>query len=276
MGSDHLDRVARLYSRRHYGLYTTLDETLDPRGPDMLLDVAGRYLSARSRMLDIGCRDAKYLIRLAQAYGCEGVGLDPLDWHVEQGRVAVDDAGLSARIHLVQGVMEEIEQPSEHFDFIWCRDVLVLVEGLERGLREAARVLKHGGAMLVYTNFATERLDSRAAALIQAPLGNVARNFDEDVVEAAFADAGLVIEHKDVIGTEWREYEEEREQPVSRNLLRLARMRRRRADLIEQYGSELYDLAEASLHWLPYQLLGKLQPTLYILRRNRTQDMSRV
>jgi hypothetical protein len=86
------------------------------------------------------------------------------------------------------------------------------------------------------------------------------------VTEAAFEIAGLVIEQKDVSATEWREYEEERERPVSRDLLRLARLRRRRGEIIKQHGRELYELAQASLHWLPFQLLGKLQPTLYILR----------
>ena len=120
--------------------------------------------------------------------------------------------------------------------------------------------------MLVYTNFATDFLEPREAELISARLGNVAGNFDEDATEAAFEIAGLVIEQKDVIATEWREYEEKRDRPVSRDLLRLARLRRRRREIIELHGRELYELAEASLHWLPYQLLGKLQPTLYKLR----------
>jgi hypothetical protein len=52
-----------------------------------------------------------------------------------------------------------------------------------------------------------------------------------------------------------------------RDLLRLARLRRRRDAIVEEYGQELYDLAQASLSWLPYQMLGKLQPTMYILKR---------
>jgi SAM-dependent methyltransferase len=165
----------------------------------------------------------------------------------------------------VRGVMQQIEQPSDHFDFIWSRDMLVLVEELEDGLRETARVLKPGGVMLLYTNFATELLAPHEAALIGAPLGNVERNFDEKVVEAAFDAAGLVVDRKDVISTEWREYEEERDRPVSRDLLRLARLRRKRGQIVEQYGDE-YGLAESSLHWLAFQLLGKLRPTLYLLR----------
>jgi hypothetical protein len=86
-------------------------------------------------------------------------------------------------------------------------------------------------------------------------------------MEEEFRAVGLLIERKDVIGTEWREYEEPRTHPASRDLLRLARLRRRRQQIIDEYGQELYDLAQASLSWLPYLFLGKLQPTVYILKR---------
>ena len=264
---DHLSRIARVYSPAHYPLTEALDESLDPRGPDMLLDVAGTYLRSDSRILDIGCRDARHLIPLVRAHGCRGVGFDPLDSHVERARAAVDEAGLAARIEITKGVIERIDQPDDHFDFIWCRDVLELVHDLERGLAEAARVLKRGGAMLVYTNFATELFEPGEAARIHEPLGNVPANLDEGFVEAAFRSAGLAIARKDVIGTEWREYEEERDRPVSRQLLRLARLRRRRDEIVAEYGQERYEIAQASLQWTTYQLLGKLKPTMYVLER---------
>jgi ubiquinone/menaquinone biosynthesis C-methylase UbiE len=267
MDRGHLDRIARVYSARHYPLYEALDQSLDPRGPEMLLDVAGEYLRSQSRILDIGCRDASYLIRLVQVHDCRGVGFDPVDWNVERARTAVDEGGLGERIQITKGVIEQIEQPNDHFDFIWCRDVLELVEGLERGLFEAARVLKPDGRMLIYTVFATELLEPREAAMIHGPLGIVPMNLDEDSMEAAFQRAGLVIDRKDLIGTEWREYQEERTRPASRDLLRLARLRRRRAEIVEEYGQELYDQAQASLHWLTYLFLGKLQPTMYLLKR---------
>jgi ubiquinone/menaquinone biosynthesis C-methylase UbiE len=263
----HLEHLARVYSPRHYALYEALDRSLDPRGPDMLISVASAYLRPGDMILDIGCRDAAYLIRLVQANQVQGVGLDPLDWHVARAMVAVREAGLEERVAIAKGVIEDIEQPDESFDFIWCRDVLELVEGLARGLAEAARVLKPRGRMLVYTSFATDLLEPREAAMINGPLGNIPKNLDESYVEAAFQAAGLAVERKDVIGTEWREHEEERTRPASRDLLRLARLRRRRQEIVEQYGQELYDLAQASLSWLPYLLLGKLQPTMYILKR---------
>jgi SAM-dependent methyltransferase len=274
MEGEHLDHISRVYSPRHHALIETLDRSLDPRGPEMLLDAAARHLRQQSRILDIGCRDARYLIRLVQDHDCGGVGFDPVDWHVERARAAVDEAGLGERIEITKGVIEQIEQPDDHFDFIWCRDVLELVEGLDRGLLEAARVLKRDGRMLIYTVFATDLLEPGEAAMISGPLGSDPANLDEESMEAAFERAGLVVERKDVIGTEWREYEEERTRPVSRDLLRLARLRRTRAEIVEEYGQDLYDRAQASLHWLTYLFLGKLQPTMYVLERGASSPDS--
>jgi hypothetical protein len=98
------------------------------------------------------------------------------------------------------------------------------------------------------------------------PLGNMPANLDEELMEAAFERAGLVIDRKDAIGTEWRERDKEEGRPASQNLLRLARLRRRRDEIVAEYGQEMYDVAQASLQWMTYQLLGKLRPTMYVLR----------
>jgi hypothetical protein len=120
---------------------------------------------------------------------------------------------------------------------------------------------------VIYTVFATPRLEPREAAAVNAPLGNLLKNLDRDWVERAFAQAGLGIERFDEIGTEFREYDEERTQPVSENLLRLARLRRRREEIIQRFGEDRYRVTEASLHWLAYLLMGKLDPVAYVLRR---------
>jgi SAM-dependent methyltransferase len=262
---DHRARMARVYGTEHV-LLELLGESLDPRGPDMLLDVAGEYLAAGDRILDAGCRDARYLIPLVQRYDCSGVGFDPVERNIERARAAVEAAGLGDRIQVDLGVMEQIEQPDDSFDFVWSRDVLPVIEGLEVAFAEAARVLRPDGAMLVYTNFATELLLPSEALALHEPLGNTAGNLDEEFVEGAFEHAGLAVERKDVIGTEWREYEEEHDQRVSGDLLRLARLRRRRTEIVERLGQEEFDVEQASLHWRAYQFLGKLQPVLYILR----------
>ena len=55
---------------------------------------------------------------------------------------------------------------------------------------------------------------------------------------------------------------------VSQALLRLSRLRRQRDALVQRFGQDIYDHVEANLHWETFQFLGKLLPTVYILRRD--------
>ena len=263
---ENIARLQFVYGSHDEDLDALLGESLAPRSPDYLLEVAESLLTPGSRLLDIGCRDARHLIPLVERTGCTGVGIDPVERNLERARAAVEAAGLEERIEIRHGVMEQIDERDDSADVVWCRDVLEGVHDLEAGLSEIARVLKPGGAAIVYTVFATSRLEPGEAAAINGPLGGVARNLDRAGVEAAFERAGLRVETLDEIGTEFREYEEERSQRVSDSLLRLARLRRRRAEVVERFGAEKFELMEASLQWLAYLLLGKLEPVLYVLR----------
>jgi ubiquinone/menaquinone biosynthesis C-methylase UbiE len=262
-------QIARMQSA--YGdddeqLRALLGKSLAPRAPDFLLGLALPFLTPQNRLLDVGCRDARHLIPLVTRSGCSGVGIDPIERNLERARTAVTAAGLDQRIEIRRGVIEQLEEPDNSVDVVWCRDVLEVVLDLESGLAEVERVLKSGGAAIIYTVFATPRLEPREAAALNEPLGNILRNLDRPTVEAAFEQTGFHVECVDDIGTEFREYEEERSQPVSESLLRLARLRRRRAEVISRFGIEKYDLWEASLQWLAYLLVGKLEPVVYVLR----------
>jgi SAM-dependent methyltransferase len=233
-----------------------------------MLALATERLTAESVVLDVGCRDASHLIELVRATGASGVGIDPLRHFVERARQAVAEAGLDVRIQVAGGVMQDIPWPDASFDLVWCRDVLEVVEELDAGVAEVARVLRPGGHLVVFTVFATERLEPKEAALLLGQsLSLVSANLVEANVEAAFTRAGLTVVLEDAIGTEWREHGEERAQPVSRDLLRLARLRRQRDRIVENAGEEIYGHVESNLHWLVYQFLGKLLPTIYVLRK---------
>jgi ubiquinone/menaquinone biosynthesis C-methylase UbiE len=262
----NLRNISRVYSHETWDVYDFLTRSLNPRSSDSLMEVASEYLSPGSVVLDAGCRDALHLIRLIQEYDVTGVGVDPVAIHIARGKKAVAETGLETRITLVQGVMHELPYPDAHFDFVWCRDVVEQVENLRGALDEIRRVLKPSRYMLVFTVFATDRLEPKEKQLLNQHLGNVPANLVEDNVETAFSDVGFMIERKEAVGTEWCEYAEERTKPASRKLLQLSRLRRQRETIIERFGQDIYEHVEANLHWEVYQLLGKLQPTTYVLR----------
>jgi len=265
---DRLQGVSRVYGPETWEVYHLLDRSLDPRGPETMLALAGKRLTAASRVLDVGCRDASHLIEVVRATGAGGVGLDPVSRLVEQARRAVREARLDDRIEIVEGAMQHIPFPDASFDLVWCRDVIEVVDGLDSGIAEIARVLRPGGHLLVYTVLASDRLEPKEAEMLLGQnLAVVAENLVEHNVEAAFRRAGLAVIEKDEVGTEWREYAEERSRPASRALLRLARLRRQRDRIVEQAGEDIYAHVESNLHWLVYQFLGKLLPIVYVLRK---------
>lgn len=263
---EHIARMQSVYGDADEELRALLDESLSPRPPEFLFDLALPLLTADSRLLDVGCRDARHLIPLVVRSGCTGVGIDPVERNVDRARAAVTAAGLDQRIEIRAGVMERIDEPDSSIDVVWCRDVLEVIVDLRAGLSEVARVLKPGGAAVVYTVFATPRLEPREAVALNEPLGNVLQNLQRAWVEGAFEQAGFRLERVEEIGTEFREYDEERTRPVSDSLLRLARLRRRREEVSRRFGQDKYGLWEASLQWLAYLLMGKLEPVAYVLR----------
>jgi ubiquinone/menaquinone biosynthesis C-methylase UbiE len=267
-GRDHLRAVSRVYGRETWEVYDLLDQSLEPRGPETMLALAIERLTPASAVLDVGCRDASHLIELVRATGASGVGLDPVGRLAERARTAVGEAGLAERIEIVEGVMQHIPFPDGSFDLVWCRDVIMVVDDLDAGVAEMARVLRPAGHLVVYTVFATDRLEPKEAELLGQSLANVADNLVEANVEASFQRSSLEVVLKDEIGTEWREYAEERSQPTSQALLRLARLRRQRDQIVEQAGEDIYAHIESNLHWLVYQFLGKLLPTIYVLRKS--------
>jgi ubiquinone/menaquinone biosynthesis C-methylase UbiE len=265
---EHLRVVSRVYGPETWDVYDLLDRSLAPRGPETMLSLATEHLTPASVVLDVGCRDASHLVELVSVTGATGVGIDPVSRLVQQARDAVVAVDLAERIQIVEGVIQNIPYPDASFDLVWCRDVIELVEDLEAGIAEIARVLRPDGRLIVFTVLASDLLEPRETAMLLGQnLAAVPENLVKENVEAAFRNAGLVVVVEDEIGTDWREYAEERTQPVSRDLLRLARLRRQRERIIEQVGEEIYGHIESNLQWSVYQFLGKLLPTVYVLSK---------
>lgn len=268
-GPQNLDRMTTIYGPTTWDVYSRLDESLGPRGPEMLYDLAAEHIAEDGTVLDAGCRDAAHLIELARRHpGITGIGIEPVALHVERALAAVQEARLGDRITIHQGVVQDVPAPDESIDFVWCRDVLVQVDDLLGGLRGLHRVMAPDARLLAYSAFATDRLDGGDLEMMRRHLGWLEDNARRSAVEAAFETAGFVIDGVSEIGTEWREYLEERTQPASKALLRLSRLRRQRDDFVSWRGQAIYDHVEANLHYEVFLCLGKLEPVIHVLRKS--------
>jgi SAM-dependent methyltransferase len=238
-------------------LRDALERSLEPRGLDSLYETFGALgPKPGDLVLDAGAAKAKHAIRLVQQFAVRAIALEPLIPHRELARAAIDEAGLTDRIEVVEGAIEAMPLPNRSVDWIWCRDVLIHVD-VGPGLAELARVLRPGGALLAYVTLATDRLEPRERGELVDAIA--IKTFDAEPLEQAAADAGFTLRSLDRLGSEWRERMiEDGSWAAGEDLLRIARLRRggfEGPDAVAAWGG---------LVWGAYQMLGKLCPTVYV------------
>jgi SAM-dependent methyltransferase len=234
-----------------------LDESLRPRSPELLYElVQGLGLPEGALVVDVGCGDGTHSHRLAERFGFSVVGVDPFAPEAE-GR----------RVRFVPGVAEALPVEDESADLVWCRGVLVHVADLERAYEEFRRVLRDGGRALVYQTFATDRLEPREAERLWHALGVVPGSTNRARDEAAIAAAGLRVDERIDLGSEWAEWSEERSGAVGRKLLSAARLLRDPERYRARFGESAYEIMLADCLWQVYTMLGKLDRCVYLLSR---------
>jgi 2-polyprenyl-3-methyl-5-hydroxy-6-metoxy-1,4-benzoquinol methylase len=257
-----------LWSAHRGAVYEKLDQSLNPRPPEMLYGFVEKLnLAADSTALDVGCGKGNHTCELARQFNFQVKGIDPVDGNLEIARGAAMGQDLAELVTFTKGSMESIPFEDATFDLVWCRDMLVHVQDLRQGFSECARVLKPNGYMVVFTTYATERMESKEAARLYDALGMVSENLSPSYVGNCFKDSGLQLLSREVIGSELMQYYEERDGRCTRELMRLARMITAREKFVAEFGEANYQVTSALYHWVIYQLIGKLSSVIYTLRK---------
>lgn len=102
-----------------------------------------------SRVLDVGAGNGELLRRLAQRWGCSGVGVDASLPCVTQFRDANVEAGLSDSVEVVHGDGARFEAPPSSFDAAFCMGAEWIWGGFEGTLAALAGFTKPGGYVVV-------------------------------------------------------------------------------------------------------------------------------
>jgi len=122
------------------------------------------------------------------------------------------------------------------------------------------------------TGHAKRQPDSRSRWWRRASLladGAAAYNLDAAAIEAAAAAAGFTTEQTIRVDSEWRERMlEDGEWDANDQLLRLSRLRRREAELVERFGASAVHAYLAGRLWLVYHVIGKLAGMVYVWQRS--------
>lgn len=100
------------------------------------------------RLLDIGCADGTYTLRLAEGFqSVDAVDIEPE--RLADFKLALDGHRLAERIRLAQMSAERLDFDDDTFDAVTAIEVLEHVGDLDRTIAEIRRVLQPGGRLLI-------------------------------------------------------------------------------------------------------------------------------
>ncbi len=245
------------YPRVEEAFARALDESLDPRGPDLVYEVAGALgLPPEATVVDVGCGEGRDLVGLARHFGWAVIGVDPVGRHLELARAAGGT--------ITAGVVEALPLGDATVDLVWCREVLSHVPHLGRAFGEVRRVLRPGGRALVAQVCRTDRLLPGEATGLLSLLGD---HPSSEELEAAVADAGLRVDERHVLGSEGGEWSEERSAAGTRRLLHAARLLRDPERYVAGFGRSAYEIMLGDCLWHVYRMIGKLSGSVSVLSR---------
>lgn len=260
-----------VYTEEVGALYDEGDISCNPRSRDTLLDLAAEHgIGKDSLVLDIGCANGGVSRKLLERTGCRIEGVELLEFPVGMGQEENKKLGVDDRFVIQQGTILDIPFADNHFDFVFCNDVIGMVKDVSKTLSECRRVLKPNGKMLIYLSFPTERLSEKEAReLDQTQGGEPEEALSEEQLEQYIKESFKLVK-KMVIGSQFTQYDVEKskeESEASKNLLRIARLLTWPDKYIKKYGEQKYRIVLAGSHWSLYILLGKLQPTVFIVQK---------
>ncbi len=245
-----------------------VDRSLDPRPTASMLDMFGALGPGPGHLiLDIGGRDARNALKMAERFGCRVTSVDPAEANIADAQLAIAEHPSGHLVEAVQGAIEEIPADAGAFDFVFSRDMFTHVEDAERALTECARVLAPGGLMLLHQVFATDLLEPLEAEQLFGHTASVPQRFSVSGFEAATGAAEFGIESVDVVGSEWQEASQEAG-TAPNYLLQVSRLRRNREALLAEIGEVAYRVVYGNALWSINQVLGKLESRVYTLRRS--------
>ena len=104
-----------------------------------------------TRLLEVGCGTANYLLALAQITGCPAWGINPSRGMLAKARERMQ-AENSPEAIILPGRAEALDFPNRSFDLVFLVDVIHHVQDRAAYFQEAWRVLAPGGRLCTVTD----------------------------------------------------------------------------------------------------------------------------
>jgi ubiquinone/menaquinone biosynthesis C-methylase UbiE len=150
-------------------------------------------INSNSKVIDIACGKGTSAIYIAEKYGCNVVAIDIDKQLIEEARLLTKKKGLEKKITYYVGDALKLPFNDNEFDVAVSQAMLVLVDNQVTAIKEAYRVVKHGGVAgwleLSWkkntTNEFVEKVSSVICAYCMTNVGTY------DVWKKTFAEAGI-------------------------------------------------------------------------------------
>lgn len=165
--SDYYDQTEIHYKRAwdldaskamHYGYWTeqTKDFRTSLREMNVALSTHGN-IKAEHRVLDAGCGIGGSSIFMAKEIGCQVEGITLSQKQVESATANALQSGVAELTSFSKQDFTATNFPDNTFDRIWTLEAVVHANDKADFLREAHRILKPGGQIVMGEYFKTER-----------------------------------------------------------------------------------------------------------------------
>ena len=152
----------------HYGYWDSSTKNFH----DALLNInkilAQRVnVSKKDIVLDAGCGIGGSSIWLAKNIGCKVTGISLNEKQVKQANAFAKKEAMGHLVNFRQNDYTNTDFPDESFDVIWAIESVCYVPDKSEFIREAFRLLKKGGRLIVADFFKKEGLQGKDAAEVK-------------------------------------------------------------------------------------------------------------
>jgi len=122
-------------------------EEATQRLTDMVIDKVNP--EPGQRLLDVGCGNGTPAVRMVQTRDVTVTSIDIGAYQLQLTNALVSSSGLSDKITVQYGNVDEMTFPDSSFDHAWSSECLIHVPNWTESLRNIARVLRPGGRLVV-------------------------------------------------------------------------------------------------------------------------------
>jgi len=142
----------------HAGYWDETTKTLRDalqRENEILAKIAG--IKSGERVLDAGCGVGGSSIFLSQCYSCEVVGITLCEKQVMAARSNAQKAGIASSVSFEIMDYSQTSFEDQSFDVIWGIESICHASNKEAFIKEAARLLKKGGRLVIADGFSAHK-----------------------------------------------------------------------------------------------------------------------